>query len=49
MHTGKVGGNTGSVETSTVQQLKNAMKRKQQEKRWAAKSGPVTVIKEESK
>ena len=43
MSKGKQGGNTGGVEYSPAKAKRRAAVRKGQERRWAAKSGPVTV------
>lgn len=44
---GKQGGNTSSVEVSPRKRSQMAARRARQEKRWAAKSGPVETLKVE--
>lgn len=39
----KTGTNTGSVEMSPARARRRAAARRREEKRWAKKSGPVTV------
>ena len=47
MSQGKQGGNTGGIEYSPAKARRRAAARKNQDRRWASKSGPVTVTKVE--
>ena len=43
MSIGKQGGNTGGIEYSPARAKRRAAARKAKERRWVARSGPVTV------
>jgi hypothetical protein len=45
---GNTGASMGGVEVSRERRKRDAKKRKRQEERWAAKSGPVTVYRDPS-
>ena len=47
MSQGKQGGNTGGIEYSPAKAKRRAAARKNQDRRWASRSGPVTVTKVE--
>lgn len=45
----KTGGNTGGIEQSPRRKMSKARWRKIEERRWAARSGPVTVTRIEDR
>jgi len=45
---GKQGGNTGGIERSPEKTRRRAAARRAEERRWAAKAGPVTVTRVQS-
>jgi hypothetical protein len=45
----KTGGNTGGIEQSPRRRASKARRRRNEEQRWAARSGPVTVTRIEDR